>query len=330
MPGVNWVLYVGCAVLILAFGSASKLAHAYGFAVSGVMLSTSIAMICIARILWEWRTWTAIAVFGSFALIEGMFFVANSVKFIHGGYLPLLIGGFLFLVMTTWRWGRNLMNTAYASYTARKRMSWVVELKDRLAVGGHVISDYGRRLVESDRTAIFMISRPVTSLDDGVPVTLRDYLKREGAIPEYVVLLHVKHERTARVEHEHRYRTIALGGKIHAVVAAFGFMEYPSVPTILSDLNQMRLIPDHDLCQSTIEIGQEELIVDRDATEWFKMRARAFRFLLRHATPAHHYYGLRGCPTLLTNTIPIRLADDGVDIQLFDYDRIVDCSASTK
>lgn len=103
LPVVNWLLFTGSVLLVVGFGSATRLAAAYGFAVSGVMLITSITMLAIAVKYWKWKSWTAIIVFGFFMLLDMSFVLANSVKFLEGGYIPLALGCFVFITITTWR-----------------------------------------------------------------------------------------------------------------------------------------------------------------------------------------------------------------------------------
>ena len=106
-PFVNWALFLGCVLLVLGFTKSIALASAYGLAVSGNMLVTSLSMIVVAQLCWKWNGVSAIPLFGWFVLVDMTFFAANSLKLIDGGYIPLSIGAFLFLVMTTWRWGRR-------------------------------------------------------------------------------------------------------------------------------------------------------------------------------------------------------------------------------
>ena len=105
---------------MLGFGSASALAAAYGLAVSGVMVITSIAMIFIARRLWGWGVTRTALVWGALTAINAGFFVASTLKFLDGGFVPLIVGVTTFVVMATWRWGRK---ATFAAYQAKDAMS---------------------------------------------------------------------------------------------------------------------------------------------------------------------------------------------------------------
>src|SRR5581483_10397700 len=89
---MNWILYACCVELVLIFKSSTQLAASYGLAVSGVMLSTSLAMIPITIERWHWKPWKAYATFGFFAAIDITFLLSNSVKFVQGGYIPVFTG----------------------------------------------------------------------------------------------------------------------------------------------------------------------------------------------------------------------------------------------
>jgi KUP system potassium uptake protein len=119
MRSLTWLLCAGCLMLIFTFQSSSHLAAAYGLAVSGVMLSTSLAMIPLAVLRWRWSVWRACLLFGGFAGLEGMFVLANTLKFLEGGFVPLAIGLGLFVAMYNYHWGRQaLLAQAYAGFAA--------------------------------------------------------------------------------------------------------------------------------------------------------------------------------------------------------------------
>ena len=116
IPFVNWALFLGCVALVVAFGSTSALAAAYGLAVAGVMLITSLAMFAVARRYWRWSAARAALVWGPLTAVNAAFLVASSLKFLEGGFVPLTVGVAAFAVMATWRWGRK---ATFAAYTAQ-------------------------------------------------------------------------------------------------------------------------------------------------------------------------------------------------------------------
>ena len=329
---LNWLLCAGCLVLIFAFQSSSRLASAYGLAVSGVMLSTSLAMMPLARLRWRWSVLRASLLFGFFAGIEGLFLLANSLKFLEGGFVPLAVGMGLFVAMSNYRWGRTrLLGPAYAAFATRRDMGWFLALKQRLLDHGGVLHENTRDLKEAERTDVFMASRPVLQETDGVPVILRAYLKRHGTVAKNLLLLTIDQQRLPVVESENRYEIKNLGANVWAVVAHFGFMQKPDVPRILHEVNAHPALRHLDLSLANIEIGEEEIMVAPE-TPWFrKLWVRAFALQLKMSVPAHRYFGLRwdhpmpgdsaGVEHLSKTVVPVLVHRSGADILLPDRDK---------
>jgi len=332
MRSLNWLLCAGCLVLIFTFQSSSYLASAYGLAVSGVMLSTSLAMIPLAVLRWRWSVLRASLLFGFFAGIEGLFLTANSLKFVEGGFVSLAIGTGLFVAMSNYRWGRNrLLGPAYAAFAATRDMRWFLDLKQRLIDQGGVLHENTRDLKEAERTDVFMTSRPVLQATDGVPVILRAYLKRHGTVAKNLLLLTIEQHRLPLVESEKRYDIRHLGANVWVIVAHFGFMQKPDVPRILREVNAHPELRQLDLSLANIEIGEEEILVDPE-TPWFrKLWVRAFALQLKMSIPAHQYFGLRwdhpmaadgvGIEHLSKTVVPVLIHRSGVGILLPDRDK---------
>lgn len=332
MRALNWLLCAGCVVLIVSFQSSSRLASAYGLAVSGVMLSTSLAMIPLAVLRWHWHVWQAALLFGSFAALEGLFLLANSLKFLEGGFVPLLIGGGLFAAMANYRWGRqHLLGQAYAAYARNRDMRWFLTLKQRLIDHGGVLHEQTRDLKEAERTDVFMSSRPVTHDTDGVPVVLRAYLKRHGTVAKNLLLLTIDQQRHPVVERPTQYDIQALGANVWSIVAHFGYMQNPDVPRILQEANAHPELRHLDLALANIEIGEEEILVDPAISWWRKLWVRMFALQLKLSVPAHRYFGLRwdhpmvagyaGIEHLSKTVVPVLVHGTGASILLPDRDK---------
>ena len=120
MPFVNWALYLGAILLVATFRSSSALASAYGLAVSGVMVATSVAMFPVGKLYWKWSVLRSGLLFGALAAVDVSFLMANSLKFLEGGFIPFSLGLALFGVMVTWRWGRK---STFAAYSAKHTMT---------------------------------------------------------------------------------------------------------------------------------------------------------------------------------------------------------------
>ena len=109
MPQVNWLLLVACVALVLVLRLVGALAAAYGFAVTGTMVITTILLGVVAHRLWRWSLPVTVVVIGFFLVVDVAFFAANAVKIPQGGWFPLLIGAVVFMLMSTWRRGRQIV-----------------------------------------------------------------------------------------------------------------------------------------------------------------------------------------------------------------------------
>jgi KUP system potassium uptake protein len=328
---LNWLLCAGCLVLIFAFRSSSNLAAAYGLAVSGVMLNTSISMIAVATVRWRWSVVRAVMLFGLFACIEGTFLLANSLKFLQGGFLPLIVGIGLFVAMSNYRWGRlSLLAPAYAAYATTRDMRWFLALKQRVMDHGGVLHEHTRDLKEAERTDVFMTSRPVSKETDGVPVILRAYLKRHGTVAKNLILLTIDQQHVPVVEPARQYDVIALGANVWVIVAHFGFMQQPDLPRMLHEANAHPELRHLDLSLANIEIGEEELMVDPQTPWWRKLWVGVFALQLKLSVPAHRYFGLgwdhpmsagfAGIEHLSKTVVPVLVHRSGASIALPDRD----------
>lgn len=319
IPAVNWTLFAGSVSLVLGFGSATRLAAAYGFSVSGVMLITSVAMLAVATHHWRWQSRTAVGVFGMFFLVDFGFVIANSVKFFEGGYIPFLIGCLIFFVIATWRWGRKMFRTAYDSYVSGRDMRWFLDLKRRISEAGGVLRDTRiRSMTELDRAVVFLISRPLSRPSDRIPVKLRVYLKRRGAIPKDMILLNIEQERVPFLRRH--YRVIDLGQNVFAVHARFGFMENPDAVRVLRDLYRQSVF-EKKFRRCTIEASEDEFIIDDDLPWSTRLRARFFKWLLSWSVPRYRYFGLSGEASsgLSKTVVPIRLSREGIRIEIPEF-----------
>jgi KUP system potassium uptake protein len=214
VPAVNTALMVAVIGLVLGFRSSSALASAYGIAVASTMVITALLAGLVAIDLWRWSTFAAVAVFGTFVLIDGAFLVANSLKFFDGGWLPLLMAAGIYVLMTTWKTGRAL-------------------LQDRLREASLPLEAFleslaGTRVVRVPGTAVFM-----TGNADGTPPALLHNFKHNKVIHERVVLVTVQTADTPHVPNEERLVVSELSQGFFRAHARFGFMETPAMPALV-------------------------------------------------------------------------------------------------
>jgi KUP system potassium uptake protein len=319
IPAINWALCFGSVSLVLIFGSVTRLAAAYGFAVAGVMLSTSITLMAVSIQHWRWHPALAVPVFGSLILLDSGFVIANSLKFADGGYIPFSLGVCAFFIIATWRWGRRIMRRAYDGYVAERSLGWYLDIKKRVEDAGGILHDSRRRsLATIDRAVIFLISRPIKNRESRVPVKVRLHLKRLGAIPKNILFLNIEVMPYAYVKRH--YEIVELAPHVYAVHAIFGFMESPDASKVIRDLYKRRLF-DKGFRRCAIEVSEDEFIIDKDLPLRYYVLARFFKYLYKVSLPRYRYFGLRGTVSagLSKTVVPVRVCARGVRIEIPEF-----------
>jgi len=268
MPRVNWSLLAGVVFLVLMFQSSSGLAAAYGIAVSGTMVITTILASVVARRVWGWSAALVLLVFGLFLAVELAFVGANSLKLFAGGWLPLLLAAVLLSLMTTWRKGR-------------------IALYDRLYRDLPFLEQFVSRLpnVSAARvpgTAVFLTGNP-----EFVPRALLHNLKHNKVLHERVVVLWVAVEDVPRVPSDERFSVDYLDANFHRIVARFGFMETPDVPAVLARCPLRG--PPFNLMDTSFLLSRETVLpsVRPDLSPW---REQIFEFLANAAVDATLFF----------------------------------------
>jgi KUP system potassium uptake protein len=298
IPFINWGLYVGCVVLVIAFGSSTALGAAYGLAVSGVMVITSLAMIPVARLCWHWGGVTIGLVWGSLTAINASFLLASSLKIVEGGFVPLTIGVLSFLVMATWRWGRK---ATFAAYAAQKTMS-VAELVRLHRQSTHFM----------ERTAVLMAPTPLRHATDRTPALLQLLWDRYGVLPRNLIFVEVIHRKIPYI-HESRYAVVVFDrdqhkGSILSVELSFGFMEEPNVELALDGMARHREIDlPTDRSQWIVHVSNENLLPAPGMHMFRRIRFRIFTVLRLVSRPAYYSYGLGDEVQLSAEVMPVRV-----------------------
>jgi len=267
MPFVNWMLCLGCAVLTMMFQHSTSLATAYGIAVTGTMAITTLTFYAVATTCWGWnRTLTGIACF-ALGGIDLMFFAANTLKFIEGGWVPIAIAAALTLIMLTWQWGREQLKRAYNGMERWDVRRFITERQ---------------RLLRMPRHEVYLTLAPVREMDDKLPVNLQISIDRYGAVAEMVTFVTVIHiERPFRRKRD-RVKTIPLGEGVRSIITYWGYMELPQLAKIIDAEIGGR---------GGIRVGEEYLFYDREPLP-LQILARLFATLARFSSPAHAYFGL--------------------------------------
>ena len=297
IPFVNWALYAGCITLVLGFRSSDSLAAAYGLAVSGVMVITSIAMFPIAMRYWRWSLLASGALFGLFTLVNGLFCAASSLKFMEGGYIPLSIGLAVFAVMRTWRWGRK---ATFAAYTAKHTMTMKM-----------LVDFHKNEKVYMERIALVMTPKHLSSLNDNAPALLQLLYDRNGILPRHLIFVEVVHRKTPYI-HDGRYGIKVfhrdINSSIIAVTLQFGFMEEPNVEAVLEEMAKHREIAlPLDEHRWIVHVSFEKLLPSDGMGLLGRARLCLFSILRKMSQPAHYSYGLGDNVQLSAEILPVRL-----------------------
>jgi len=214
VPFVNWSLYVCIVIAVLAFGSSSALASAYGIAVTIDMTITTVMTFFVIRYGWKLPLWLCVAATGSFFVIDIIFFAANAVKILDGGWFPILIGVVMFTLMTTWQQGRHLMSE---------------RLRDEaIDLPVFIESLFIHPPLRVPGTAVFL------SAEKGAtPFALLHNLKHNKVLHAQNVFATVRHHEVPWIGFDRRVEVEALGHDCWQVVLHFGFKNDPDVPEAL-------------------------------------------------------------------------------------------------
>jgi KUP system potassium uptake protein len=238
VPQMNTNLCIGVWLIVLVFRGSDALAAAYGIAVTGVMVISTVLATVVARRRWKWPLRLIIPIFGPLALIDLSFLAANSLKIREGGWLPLLIAAGVFVVMDTWRKGRRVHLEKVRSESLP--LDLFLERADKTPV----------RVAGS---AVFLSPR-----GDVVPGALLHNLKHNRVLHERVVLAHVVVENIPVVPQSRRIEVIKLGKGFFNVFIHYGFFETPDVPRDLEAARAHGLALDPP--NTTFFIGHETLV----------------------------------------------------------------------
>jgi KUP system potassium uptake protein len=270
IPEMNYLLMVVCVALTLAFRTSSGIAAAYGIAVTGTMTITSLMFWVVLRQRMRWSTLRASSLVGLFLVVEVSFFSANADKIVAGGWLPLAIGALVFVIMTTWRRGRQYLGRRLAD----ESLPIDVFLADVETTRPHRVAG----------TAVFM-----TSNADIAPPALLHYFKHAKVLHEQVVLFTVTAERVPAIRNREMVTIREVGQGFWQLNARIGFNQDPVAPAMLRRGKALGLPIDLD--DVSYYLGRETLLAGGGAplARWRKV---LFSFLSRNARPATQFFHL--------------------------------------
>jgi KUP system potassium uptake protein len=271
VPAINWLMMVMTVVLTVAFGSSERLAGAYGTAVSTTMMLTTALLYNLMRERWQWPMAAALAASGVFLFVDLVFFSANLLKIADGGWVPLIFGAIVFLVMTTWHAGISAVRKEQAAeaMTPRRFRNWLK--RDKIArVPG---------------TGIFL-----TRMTELVPPQVITHARQFGSLPETVIALTMAFQDTPRVTPDKRIELTEVFPGFWEMTVRYGFIEVPNLPAVLrsAKLHGCPLDP----AQAVVFSTRDRVIRDRKNRHLWRWQVPIFSFLFRNSVRAVDIFNL--------------------------------------
>ena len=284
IPFMNWALFVGVIWLVLTFKTSSNLAAAYGIAVTATMVITTLLAMLVAVRKWKWSWVKTLPIFIFFAIIDIAFFGSNIIKVEHGGWVPLLIGFLIYLLMTTWHKGRKIL---------------YLRLKERSIS----IEEFCSKLLRSpplrvSGTAMYMSGDPW-----GVPVPLLHNLKHNKVMHERIAILTIITKEVPSVTKEKRVQIQEIIPNFYRIMVYYGFMEIPKMKHILEACRNQDI--HFNVHETTFVLGRETILPSNTPGMpiW---RERLFALMSRNAQR----------PTAFFRIPPNQVIEVGIQIEI--------------
>jgi KUP system potassium uptake protein len=269
VPAANWLLMTGTLLVVVLFKTSDNLAAAYGIAVSGTMLITTILFYHVAVGRWKWWPVAAIPIVVGFGTIDSIFLVSNSIKIVEGGWFPITVGGAIVVLMLCWRRG-------------------TCEVRRRLREMSMPLDEFVGNI---DRMVVARcpgVGVWLTRVDHGASPMLLHHVKHDGVMHEKVVLLTFEHERRPRVPFAERYSLERLGNGFYRIEVRLGFMQTPDIPRSLRDCKMLGF--DIDFDHVSYYIGHETVVRRAKNSAMGPISFAIFAFLTRIASRAPDFF----------------------------------------
>src|SRR3989338_452432 len=269
IPFINWMLLIFVYMLVLSFQTSSNLAHAYGIAVTGTMVIDTLLLAIVMSKMWNWKKKVIVPLISILLTVDLAFFLSTCTKIPHGGWFPLALGLVLFILLVTWKRGRELVLMRI------RAISMPTDIFFR---------DYCENFPKVPGTAIYMFN-----LSEGIPNALMLNLRHNKVLHERNIFLHVSIEEKSYVEEDQRVRIVNLGHDFYRFTIRYGFMDEVNVPEVLAKENIHGL--DMEMSDISYFIGRET-VVPTELPGMALWREHVFALMTRNASSIVAYYKL--------------------------------------
>jgi KUP system potassium uptake protein len=269
VPAANWLLMTGTLLTVILFRSSENLAAAYGIAVSGTMLITTILLYRVAVSRWQWPPAIAIPIIVVFGAIDATFLVSNSIKIVEGGWFPLIIGTLIASLMLSWRKGASVVR--HRLHEMSMPLKGFLEYADATCIG------------RAPGMGVWL-----TKVEHGASPMLLRHIEHNRVLHATVVLLTFESDRRPRVPFHERHSVHRLGHGFYRIQVRLGFMQTPDIP--LSLINCNRLGFDADLDHKNYYIAHETIVRKEVGSAMDPVSFAIFSFLNRIASRAPDFF----------------------------------------
>jgi KUP system potassium uptake protein len=268
IPAVNWLQLAVVLIAVVGFGSSDKLAGAYGIAVTATMFATTILTFFVTRYRWHLPLWLCFGATGFFMIMDIMLFSASTLKLLHGGWFPLLLGAILLTIMLTWKRGREL----------------VFENLEKHAIP---LEDFLQSLFVGPPTRVAGTAIFLRGETDGVPHALLHNLLHNKVLHERVVFLTVHIREEPYVPESEQVEIVALGHNCYQLNVIYGFKDEANIPDILRLCALKHL--EFEMMETSFFIARQT-VISVPGSGMMPWREHLFVLMQRNARTAADYY----------------------------------------
>lgn len=264
VPVVNVLMAIGTLAMTLIFRSSDRLAGAFGMAVATTMVLTTLLLFRAMTRVWKWRLAAALPLAGIFLTVDLGYFIANWAKILDGGWIPLVLGTTIFVVMVIWR-------------------TSIQDLRSRLTRESYPPTQFFKMMQDLGTLRVPGAAVYLTRATEGVPPFIVEYVQKMGALHQTAIALHVEFEDSPRVAEDRRIESAAMGEGLWSVTLRYGFIE---IPNVTRDLGRLSCFTSANDSETAVYFSTRDIVDGNEKTIIDKLRFHIFSFLFKNAVRA--------------------------------------------